>query len=590
MKNKHSITRWLLAAVLPALFLAACSKDNEATDYPVTPEPSGGDIRFEIGFAPQGGGAMNAQADGSDVPQTRVATDALFNSTWEDGDEIGIFAVQANRPLAASDNYIHNAKLTYSSANGGTWTQAEPLYWPTNAENMQVLDFYAYYPYNASATDPSNIAFNVQADQSGAADGKSNYSLSDLLTAKTTGIHKGSDGKVPLMFSHALAMVQVTLDNSAGSIDPNEEVVVTLRDVKTKAMLDFGAIDGTPGSGVPTPQSGNDAVNIKMYRLEQPADADYRTTFTFRAVVPVQEVAKASRLFRISNDELLLDGSELTEKLAMKAGQAEAFTQTLPRYIHTVKIKAGKFPMGSPDNESDRNTDETLHEVTLTKDFRMSKCEITNAQFAVFLNDQGIGENGEGNVSSEGTKKLIYDSSTQPDDNHWGVTWDGMKWVPEEGYANHPVIYVTWYGAKAYADWAGGALPTEAQWEYACRAGTTTPWSFGGTADDIGDYAWFIVNSGGTYPVGTKRPNKWGLYDMHGNVNELCADWYDKDYYNQNINWTDPTGPGSSLTDARVKRGGAWNDLPKYCRSALRRISDPVNAKFDTGFRIVFNQ
>lgn len=589
MKNKHSITRWLLAAVLPALFLAACSKDNDATDYPVTPEPSGGDIRFEIGFAPQGG-AMNAQADGSDVPQTRVATDALFNSTWEDGDEIGIFAVRAGAPLAASANYIHNAKLTYSSADGGTWTQATPLYWPTKAENIAMLDFYAYYPYDANATNPTAIAFNVKADQSGAADGKSNYSLSDLLTAKAAGVSKGTEGKVSLTFSHALAMVQVTLDNSAGSIDPNEEVVVTLRDVKTKAMLDFGAIDGTPGSGVTTAQSGNNAVNIKMYRLEQPGDADYRTAFTFRAVVPVQEVAKASRLFRISNGELLLDGSVLTEKLVMTAGQAEAFTQTLPRYIHTVKIRAGKFPMGSPAGESDRNTDETQHEVTLTKDFRMSKYEITNAQFAVFLNDQGIGEDGEGNVSGGGTKKLIYDSSTQPSTNHWGVTWDGMKWVPQEGYANYPVIYVTWYGAKAYADWAGGALPSEAQWEYACRAGTKTPWSFGGTADDIGDYAWFIVNSRGTRPVGTRRPNRWGLYDMHGNVEEWCADWYDETYYNQNINWTDPTGPGSSPNRSRVKRGGTWNDQPKYCRSALRRRDAPTDAEFYTGFRIVFNQ
>lgn len=586
MKNKHSITRWLLAAVLPALFLTACSKDNDATDYPVTLGPSGGDIRFEIGFAPQGGGTMNASTDGSDVPLTRVATDALFNSTWEDGDEIGVFAVKAGEPLAASGNYIHNAKLTYSSATG-TWVQAEPLYWPTKAENITALDFYAYYPYDANAANPTAIAFSVKADQSGTTDGKSNHSLSDLLTAKAAGVSKGTEEKVPLTFSHALAMVQVAIPGGKGWGGGSEGLTVTLRGMKPGATLNLGDMNtDAPGSGISVPTTGNNAAGITMYRIAEPTDGNY----LYRALVPAQSVAQGQSLFFFDNEgrQLFTDGA-LSSPLAMTAGQAEKFTRSLPApVIATVKIPAGKFNMGSPEGELYRESDEKQHEVTLTKDFYMSKYEITNAQFAAFLNNQRIGENGEGNVSSEGTKKLIFNSSTEI--NHWGVTWDGMKWVPEEGYANHPVIYVTWYGAKAYADWAGGALPTEAQWEYACRAGTKTPWSFGGTADDIGDYAWFIVNSGGTRPVGTRLPNRWGLYDMHGNVDELCADWYDENYYNQNINWTDPTGPGSSVNGVRVRRGGAWNDLPKYCRSALRRVHAPANASFDNGFRIVFNQ
>ena len=587
MKNRYPITRWLLAAAVPAVLLTACSKDNDTGDYPGTNESPGGDIRFEIGFD------TPAATAGADLPQTRVTTDSQFKSTWDDGDEIGVFACSNGGTLATDgSNYINNVKLTYNKT-AGTWTQAEPLYWPTAAQNITALDFYAYYPYDASAADPTAIAFNVKIDQNDETSGKSNYNLSDLLTAKATngntGYGKGET--VTLSFSHPLAMVQVTLDDSKGAIDPNEEVVVLLQGVKAKAALNLNAINGAaPGTGVTTAPTDNDAVTITMHRLEQPDDADYRTAYTFRAVVPVQTVTTTSggSLFRITNNKLVLNSSQRSA-FTMKAGQAELFTETLPFYMHTVDIKEGTFLMGSPEGEPNRNADEQQHQVTLTKGFRMSRYEVTNAQFATFLNAKNIGENGEGSGPVEqGKQTLIHDSSKQQY-NHWGVTWNGTKWVPEEGYANHPVIYVTWYGAKAYADWAGGALPTEAQWEYACRAGTTTAWSFGDTDEHVGDYAWYVWSAGmtNTHPVGTKLPNVWGLYDMHGNVWEWCADWYDKDYYSTSSAGTDPAGPASSNT--RVRRGGAWNNPPETIRSAIRDFSWPTKAEFDCGFRILFN-
>jgi formylglycine-generating enzyme required for sulfatase activity len=124
-------------------------------------------------------------------------------------------------------------------------------------------------------------------------------------------------------------------------------------------------------------------------------------------------------------------------------------------------------------------------------------------------------------------------------------------------------------------------LPTEAEWEYACRAGTTTEYSFGDSKSELGDYAWYDKNSGKTtHPVGGKKPNAWGLYDMHGNVFEWCHDWYG-DYPSGSV--TDPTGAASG--SYRVARGGSWSLYSDHCRSANRSRSTPDSRHL--GFRVL---
>jgi formylglycine-generating enzyme required for sulfatase activity len=126
-------------------------------------------------------------------------------------------------------------------------------------------------------------------------------------------------------------------------------------------------------------------------------------------------------------------------------------------------------------------------------------------------------------------------------------------------------------------------LPTEAEWEYACRAGTTTAYSFGDDTSQLGQYAWYRDNSSDiTHPVGEKPPNAWGLYNMHGNVHEWCLDWIGR-YGSENV-LIDPTGPASGRH--RVLRGGSFDTQPRIVRAASRNNNLPVNRTIDTGFRL----
>jgi formylglycine-generating enzyme required for sulfatase activity len=136
------------------------------------------------------------------------------------------------------------------------------------------------------------------------------------------------------------------------------------------------------------------------------------------------------------------------------------------------------------------------------------------------------------------------------------------------GKPDSPVIYVSWRDAMKYAKWVGKWLPTEAEWEYACRAGSTTRYHFGDDESQLGEYAWYEANSGGRpHPVGQKKSNAWGLYDMHGNAREWCLDSYHPDYYGYSP-LQNPTGPSIGL--ARLGRGGSWATDAYSTRSAAR--------------------
>jgi formylglycine-generating enzyme required for sulfatase activity len=275
------------------------------------------------------------------------------------------------------------------------------------------------------------------------------------------------------------------------------------------------------------------------------------------------------------------------------AGTAYGNQQTLTTQtgvslnIETALIPAGTFTMGSPTTEPQRGSGEVQHQVTLSA-YRMSKYEITNAQYAGFLNAKGIGSNGIYAAGAYPTQTLIYENAD------WGVTWTGAQWQPVAGKDNFPVVNVTWYGAAEFATYAGGRLPTEAEWEYACRGGTTTPFNTGACLNNTqANYYWAYpltgcTNTNTNYPgqtqaVNSYSPNAYGLYNMHGNVWEWCADWYGA--YSTTAQ-TNPTGPATGAS--RVLRGGSWNLFAQGCRSAIRNSNIPVNNFNFNGFRLAF--
>lgn len=230
--------------------------------------------------------------------------------------------------------------------------------------------------------------------------------------------------------------------------------------------------------------------------------------------------------------------------------------------IDYVKIPGGTFMMGSTESEAGRQQDEMQHQVTLSS-FWMSKNEITFAQYDYFCEKTG---------------------RSKPDDE---VGHRGMNW----GRGNRPAINVSWDDAVAFATWMGGRLPTEAEWEYACRSGTTTPYNTGDTitweqcnlSQEYGSKLSHL-NLNKTSPVGSYPPNQWGLKDMHGNVAEWCSDWYAAYSPNPQLN---PKGP--ELGKFRITRGGVWESDHILNRSALRASTYQDEKSEFLGFRIVMD-
>ena len=290
---------------------------------------------------------------------------------------------------------------------------------------------------------------------------------------------------------------------------------------------------------------------------------------------------------------LLLAGCAGPEGAAPRTGAGPAM----------VRVPAGRFWMGSRDSlgeiiakgGGEAQTYERefpRHQVEITRPFLLAATEVTNAQFAAFVQATGH----------------VTDAQRQGQGHIWKkgfVAQKGADWLHPQGPASniagregHPVVQVSWRDAQAYCQWLSQRegrlyrLPSEAEWEYACRAGSETPFAFGETvsAEQVNYFAKKPYPGGfpgpyraDTIPAGSLAANAWGLHDMHGNVWEWCADFYDPEYYKFSP-LADPAGPGQG--QERVVRGGAYNFSAVGVRSARRWGRAPDQGFSQVGFRV----
>ena len=238
--------------------------------------------------------------------------------------------------------------------------------------------------------------------------------------------------------------------------------------------------------------------------------------------------------------------------------------------IDMVFIKGGSFTMGSLESEEGRKKSESPQHIVEINDFWMGRYEITWDVYTLFL-DRKI------DINSLETKGLEVELDVDAVASATPAYTDMSFGMGKEGY---PAICMTQYAATRFCEWLSAMtgnfyrLPTEAEWEYAARAGTSSAYSFGDDVLLLDDYAWYRSNSDQKYQkVGQKKSNSWGLYDMHGNVAEWTLDQYSSDTYSKRDSLTSNPFVKPIKTYPRVVRGGSWKDYPDRLRSAARRAS-----------------
>lgn len=310
------------------------------------------------------------------------------------------------------------------------------------------------------------------------------------------------------------------------------------------------------------------------------------------AVVSIATVVVVRRSLSIRDHQ----GSQRGESviLSHRAGYPPAITNSIGMQL--AWVPAGEFVMGSTTTKEFIDADERAHWVRISRPFYLGMHEVTVEQFRQFIEATGYKTDGE-----RGSAQSLGFSGSELQFDLGPYTWRNPGFPQSD---NHPVVLVSWNDANEFCRWLSRQekktyrLPTEAEWEWACRAGTTTRFSCGNeesTLPEVANIHTVQPKADGssicwgegflfTLPVGTFRPNPFRLYDMHGNVQEWCADWYEREYYAESPK-TDPTGPSTGTQ--RAVRGGSYHVMPWHARAANRSGGTPSYRYHDLGFRVV---
>jgi len=276
--------------------------------------------------------------------------------------------------------------------------------------------------------------------------------------------------------------------------------------------------------------------------------------------------------------------AQLPKKLPeIETATHKTYTETVPDTkvsFEMIAIPGGTYLMGSPDGEKGRSDDEGPQHPVKVRPFWMGKMEVTWDEYDLYWRKNPNAKKVEPKTAED----KAADAVTRPTKPYADETFG-------HGREGNPVLCITHHAAMEYCRWLSAKtgkiyrLPTEAEWEWACRAGTTTAYSFGDNPEKLDEYAWFDKNSEEVaHKVGQKKANPWGLHDMHGNVSEWCIDHYNKDSYTKfpfDKMSLSPVAMPDEKRYSYVVRGGSWADSPPQCRSAARRGSNKEWLKRD---------
>lgn len=557
----------------------------------------------------------------SDAPESRTAVSFLpkigYDMTraegneWSEGDAIGIFMLKKGgtlQPEHILDEANNRHYLTAASGESVTLLPVDEshlMYYPIDGSEA---DFIAYHPYRTfNQLNEYNYPVRV-ADQS-------DFSAIDLLYS--TGSGSKHSRVVSLNFAHQLSKIRIVVRKGAemSQFDLSDaEVIISGMPVAADFALSNSTFNyiGTSGAVEISDINTQAIVGGATYEaivLPQPAKKFVDRKIAFSLPETSESLLPYAYDWVIPDGTAYRSGKEYTYNFTLRASGVDFGGVTISDWddmsmeataVEMVALTGGTFKMGSSDGsgtglnsntlEEGRKSDELLHEVKLSS-FQISRFPITNAQYAAFLNAVQVPDDGEWE-----SKRLIDVSMDQvltctAQSSDLGATY---IWRVAPAKQDYPVSGVSWYGAEAFADWYGGSLPTEAQWEYACRATTQTAYFFGDDKDRLKRYAWYEENnntqednSEGIKEIGRKYQNSFTLHDMHGNVWEWCADWYAT--YNTVAISNDPLVV-DDVSGEKVLRGGAYDSPAVECRSAARNSSDPENMDLAFGFRIVFQK
>ena len=351
------------------------------------------------------------------------------------------------------------------------------------------------------------------------------------------------DGKVDLLLRHEMCHVACTLED--GKMNKSKTKIKLTQPEKMAYDVKDGTVSCNGLADILVPEDGTYVIPSEenCYKFIVVKD---EKTYSYKVKGGLKRNKRYLFNLAFKKENLVLSGVKVQDwgETVVEEGDLTEIENEKPSPIdfEWVDIPAGEFMMGSNVSEDEK----PVRQVKITKGFKMSKFLVTFQQYDAFCEATG--------------RELANDRG-------WGR-------------GSRPAVSVRYTDALEFCKWAGVRLPTEAEWEYACRAGSNTVYYWGDKMED--DYCWYDENAmSKTHPVGKKMPNKWGLYDMIGNVWEWCADWYGPYRPEETSN---PAGP--STGEERVARGGSWMDNEKSCRAANRSSFKPTSKRVWVGFRV----